>query len=115
MTEQIDITKDDLVGILLINAMCAVTAREDLKAMYKPEHGRVDVELKINGHVVPLIPALENAWEQLVAKQRHVAMQLAEEAVCGAGLDSIFKLMAGFKLELRKKLQEQFPDVKVED
>lgn len=115
MTERIDITKRDVAGIMLINAMTAATKREDLKALYNPVDGHVEVELKINGHVVPLIPALENAWEQLSAKQGELAMALAEEAVCGAGLDSIFKLMANFKLELRKKLQEQFPDVKVED
>lgn len=111
MSEQIDITKRDVAGIMLINAMAAATKSEDLRAMYNPVDGHVEVELKINGHVVPLIPALENAYEQLRSKQVELAMALAEEAVCGAGLDGIYKMMANFKLELRKKLQEQFPNV----
>lgn len=79
MTERIKVTNHDVTGVLLINAMCQQTKREDILAMYNPQEGMCDVELKINGHVVPIIPALESAWKRLIANNNELVLEKARD------------------------------------
>lgn len=89
MTERVKVINHDVTGVLLINAMCQVTKRPDILAMYNPQEGTVDVELKINGHVVPLVAALEDAWKRLVAENDKRVAEKAQELLRSSKADEL--------------------------
>lgn len=114
MAERINCVKHDIAGVLLINAMTAATKRGDLLAMYAPVEGTVEVELKINGHVVPFVETVEDAWGRLVKDFDKRALKKAMEMIEQQGFGNIEELIAGVRSDLVEKLREAFPQIEVD-
>lgn len=114
MSERINCVKHDIAGILLINAMTAATKRGDLLSMYAPVEGHIEVELKINGHVVPFVETVEDAWGRMVKDLDKRALAKAMEMLNQEGFGNIEELIAGIRSDLVQKLQEAFPHIEVD-
>lgn len=92
MTEKIDPLANNAASVMLINAM-AMLAPNDFQELFNPQYvdGKctVDVQLTVNGVVVPFKESVEEGWKQLEASLSDEILKRAKELVSMARLDDV--------------------------
>lgn len=114
MGERINFLNHDVPGVLLINAMARHTPRSSLLSTYEPHEGTIDVELKINGHVVPFVEAIEDAWSRMVKDLDERALKKAMEMLDQAGFGDIEEVIGRVRSDVVDKLRKAFPQIEVD-
>jgi hypothetical protein len=103
--EQVNVTGDEPVSRLILNAVATFVKDEDFHAKFA-SHGPVaKVELFVNGHRVPVVESLADAWrrcdEELEQKARKMALKMVSEA----GLEPIAAVLREAEHAIRTKLE----------
>lgn len=105
--ESVNATAHDTTGILLINAMSRLGNYTNLIELYQPVEGVVNVELKINGNVVPIVEALEDAWGRLEKDFHKRVNEKAREMIKKAGVVQVEQIEETLDA-VRRELQDRF-------
>lgn len=109
--ELIRVVNQDTIGRLLINAMAAAVHPSDIVNTFAPKDGSVQVELKINGTVVPVVQVLVEAWERLSQSYRDDVETKARELVTRAGLEKIADAVASATERIEEVFKEAEDDL----
>lgn len=85
--ELIDVTKRDIPGVFLINALAKAEGVSEVIATGPTPV--CEVELTINGVSVPVAATLEDMWNRAIADLNERAKKMAYEMVSEAALDPL--------------------------
>lgn len=107
--EKVNVTLYKTASICLLNAITAHTSRDKLLETYQPVEGEVEVELRVNGHVVPFTPTIEHMWSQLIKDRDAEARRQAIEMIAALGFDDVRKTLDQFQQSLRTELKAKYP------
>lgn len=111
--ETISVIKNDVTGVLLIEAMTASPVLDDILKTYSRETETVNVELKINGYAVPIVEALEGAWGRLRAHYKQDVIKKAKELLTTQALEKIEALrdiLEECETKVKDYAESTFPD-----
>lgn len=116
-TEAVNVLKHTTAGVLLLNAMVRHNQQTgaDLIETFEPVDGVVEAQLRINGHIVPLVEALDEVWQRLSARSDEIAPSKALKMIDEAGVEPIISMLQNVREQTRTKLLDKFPDVHVSD
>lgn len=109
MSEKVDPTESNAASILLINAM-ALLAPDDFQELFDPQYVggtcSVDVELKVNGVVVPFAESVTNAWNILESSIDKHVKEKALELVSRAKLDKLLYALDNAEWQIENALEK---------
>lgn len=109
--EKVNVTLHKTASICLLNALAEHTPRDKLLELYQPTNGEVEVELRVNGHIVPFVPTIENLWEQLRRDQHEIAWVHAKDALNKIGFDAIAATLGQLRQQIEQHLVAKHPEV----
>lgn len=105
VVEQIDVCADNTAARVILNAMATFIRDADFSEKFGGNGRMCSVEMKVNGHPVPIVEALVDAWkradEQLEERARKMALQMVTEA----GLEPIATALRDAERMIRDKLK----------
>jgi hypothetical protein len=115
MIEKVDPVERTISSVMLLNAMAALAGDEgDLAEIFKLNFGKlpvlVEVELKVNGVIVPFAEEMKSAWNQLEQSFDKEVQKRALELVSKARLDKLMCALDDAEWQIEKALEEAIKD-----
>jgi len=100
----INIADHNTASILLLRAMLKQSNSSDLSKHFGMTDGNVDVELKVNGVIVPFLEVVEGAYAKLVEEVEEMAKTEALRMVRDTGIQKIQDTLDQAEEEIREIL-----------
>jgi polysaccharide deacetylase 2 family uncharacterized protein YibQ len=94
MSEQFNVGYSDTPSVMLLNAMAALAPDNgDIQSIFNLKYGdgkcMVDLELSVNGVVIPFKESIQDAWKALEATLDEEILKRAMELVSKSRLDKL--------------------------
>lgn len=105
MSETIDVTDYDALSIVILEAMLKAAGRTDLTEKFGLKSGDAEIEVRVNGVVVPFIKAFEEAWGRMKAVQDEEIMDAAVSLIHQSKLSELLSTLNNAEYEIRQALE----------
>jgi ribosome-associated translation inhibitor RaiA len=118
MSERVNPLDGSAAGILLMNAMSAGAKDTEFDRLFvepsraKGEPIKVDVVLLVNGHEVPFMKCVNDAWKSIDERVDEMVREKAMELVSKSRLDGLMRALddAEWRIEEELRKAQELPE-----